>query len=160
MDSKKEEFTLKKIPMIPLNFIKKTIQTSDSEKNLFSKLNDFAKNQDFDLDIIKYFFTKELLKQNFFFTINEEIREALLYDAIYWASLMESRIKTRPKNFKEIKDGRKNPLFVQLQKEVIKSIYKNFDSTSMSFDIKLEYHLSFFFELYSIKRNRKCSDDV
>lgn len=159
MDFKKDDIVLKKIPIIPLNFIKKTVQLAETEEALFSKLNDFSKNQDFELDVVKYFFTREILKHDFYFSLNEDVREALLYDSIYWASLMESKLKTRPKTFKEIKDGRKNPLFVQLQKEVIKSLYRVFDPASMSFDIKLEHHLSFFFELYAVKRNRKASEE-
>lgn len=149
----------KNIPIIPIIFIKKTLENNSSKKEIETILKEFSSKHNFTLVEVNYFFIKEILKHKLFFNLKEELREPLLYDAIYWASINETRSKTRPKSYKDIKDGKHNAFFTQLQKEMIKCIYNSYEVSSPNFDIILEKYLSFFFDLSCIKRNRKCKED-
>lgn len=150
---------LKNIPIIPILFIKKTLENNYSSKDISIKLKDFSNRNNYNLIEVNYFFIKEILKHKIFFNLKEEIREPLLFEAIHWASVNETRSKIRPKSYKDIKEGKHNAFFTQLQKEMIKCIYNSYEITSPNFDIILEKYLSFFFDLSCIKRNRKCKEE-
>lgn len=143
-----------KIPIIPLNFIKRTIQNSKEKKDFKESLTDFSKKNSFDLDYTIYIFIKESLRLNIFFNIQEDIRNDLLFEAIIFGSLNEPKLKIKPKNHKDIKEGKKDAFFTQLQKELIKFLYRNMDINSFNFDITLDYYLNLFFELSSYKKGK------
>lgn len=148
-------------PTIPTLFIKKIVQSifiddaAKIEMELTKKIKEFAKFNKFNEDECTYYFIKESIKHGFFFQINEEARDIILYKAIEWASINETRSKTKPKTKDEIRDDRKDAFFTQLQKELIVGLYKYEDVSSMKFEITLTKYICFFFDLSCIKRKKK-----
>ena len=139
----------------PSNYINRILRELNNIDEVMKELFKFSDFHNKELDHVIYFFVKETIQQNIFFKFNEEIREELLFESIYWASLNETRRKCRPKNYKEVQENKTNTFFTSLLKEMIKCIYEEHDSSSPSFDIILNRYLTFFFDLSCIKRKRK-----
>lgn len=142
---------------IPEIFITKILSSSTNYKDLKEKLNEFSDRHLFDRDESIYFFVLKLIKKEKFLNIKEDIALEALYNAIYWSSKIENKKKTRPKNAKSIKDLKSPNKFILLQKELMKLIFKELEGDVL-FDEKLIKYLNFFFELSSIKRDRRCND--
>lgn len=148
-------------PTIPTLFIKKAIQsifstnTETIEVELTNKIKEFAKFNKFNEEEVTYFFIKESIKHGFFFQIQEDARDIILYRAIKWASINETRNKTKPKTKDEIREDKRDAFFTQLQKELIVGLYKYEDTSSMKFEITLTKYICFFFDLSCIKRTKK-----
>lgn len=143
---------------IPEIFITNIISSSSDYKDIKEKLKDFSDRHSFDKDEVTYFFVLKLIKKEKFLKIKEDIALESLYDAIYWSSKIENKKKTRPKNAKNIKDLKSPNKFILLQKELTKLIFKELGDDIL-FDEKLIKYLNFFFELSSIKRDRRCSEE-
>ena len=142
---------------IPEIFITRILSSSTNYKDLKEKLNEFSDRHLFDRDEVIYFFVLKLIKKEKFLIIKEDIALEALYDAIYWSSKIENKKKTRPKNAKSIKDLKSPNKFILLQKELTKLIFKELGDDVL-FDEKLIKYLNFFFELSSIKRDRRCNE--
>lgn len=139
---------------IPLNFIKKSVQNYQNKKDLLEILKDYSIKNKIDLEILKFFFIKEVLRNNLFFKLDVDSRDSILFDAIFIASLNENKNKIRPKTYKDIKDDRQDTMLISLQKELIKSLFRNLDNTSFEFNITLNKYLLFFNDLSCVKRRK------
>ncbi len=153
------EFNLEKVPTISTLFMKGLIRDQKSYKGLIEQIKFYADYHSFDFEYTRYIFLLTCLKNHEFFNIEEDIRENLLYDSTFWASLNETKRKTRPANHEDFSDEKKDAFFTKLQKEVIKSIYHSFDHTLPTFDIILNKYILFFFDLSCIKRDRRNGKD-
>lgn len=141
-------------PIIPSVFIKKIIQNAKTKKTIEKELIEFANKNKFHPEHTIYSFVKESLRINVFFNIPEDIRHSLLFDAIIYASLNETKSKIKPQNYKDIKEGKKDAYFINLQQELINSVYRNLDTKSFNFNIILDYYLNMFFELSCLKKGK------
>lgn len=141
-------------PIIPSIFIKKIIQNAKTKKTIEKELIEFANKNKFHPEHTIYSFVKESLRINVFFNIPEDIRHSLLFDAIIYASLNETKSKIKPQNYKDIKEGKKDAYFINLQQELINSVYRNLDTKSFNFNIILDYYLNMFFELSCLKKGK------
>lgn len=141
-------------PIIPSVFIKKIIQNAKTKKTIEKELIEFANKNKFHPEHTIYSFVKESLRIDVFFNIPEDIRHSLLFDAIIYASLNEAKSKIKPQNYKDIKEGKKDAYFINLQQELINSVYRNLDTKSFNFNIILDYYLNMFFELSCLKKGK------
>lgn len=141
-------------PIIPSVFIKKIIQNAKTKKTIEKELIEFANKNKFHPEHTIYSFVKESLRIDVFFNIPEDIRHSLLFDAIIYASLNETKSKIKPQNYKDIKEGKKDAYFINLQQELINSVYRNLDTKSFNFNIILDYYLNMFFELSCLKKGK------
>lgn len=141
-------------PIIPSIFIKKIIQNAKTKKTIEKELIEFANKNKFHPEHTIYSFVKESLRIDVFFNIPEDIRHSLLFDAIIYASLNEAKSKIKPQNYKDIKEGKKDAYFINLQQELINSVYRNLDTKSFNFNIILDYYLNMFFELSCLKKGK------
>ena len=143
---------------IPEIYMKRVVSSSNNYKELKKELFDFSERHSLEKDEVIYFFVLKTIKKETFLKIKEEIALDLLYDAIYWSSKIENKKKTRPKNAKGIKELKIPNKFILLQKELTKLIFKELNGDVL-FDEKLIKYLNFFFELSSIKRDRRCTEE-
>jgi len=143
---------------IPDNYINTILRSNSSYSDIKKELLIFSNRHNFDYDEVTYTFVLHLIKKEKFLKIKEEIALESLYDAIYWSSKLENKKKTRPKNAKSIKDLKSQNKFIHLQKELTKLIFKELNGDIL-FDEKLVKYLNFFFELSSIKRDRRCTEE-
>lgn len=144
----------KEIIIIPLQFMKKTIQSNQNKKSLIDALKDYAGKNKLDLEFLKFSFIKESLRNNLFFKMDLDTRDSLLFDAIFLASLNENKNKVRPKTYADINDDRPDTLLISLQKELIKYLFRNLDNSSFEFNIILNKYLLFFNDLSCVKRKK------
>jgi hypothetical protein len=148
-----------KIPMIAPLYLKSVLREYKTYSELVEELKFYSDKHSFNYEYTLYIFLLNCLKNDDFFKLNEGLRENLLYDSSFWASLNETRRKTRPTSYEDIAEDKKDAFFTKLQKEVIKGIYRAYDPNHPMFDIILSKYLLLFFDLSCIKRDRrgKCS---
>lgn len=138
----------------------------DSKNAIKSKLEDYSKKSNANLDETIYFFVKNLLISNLFFKMNREIANDLFFEAAYWASMQEHKQKTRPKNFNDIQDKKNHKYFTKLNQIVMVALTEEFfipskdeDSKEDNFNFKIELnkYIEVLYEISCIKRNRKSN---
>lgn len=149
------ESNIETLPVIPAIFIKNTLSESKEYTDLTEKILFFADYHSFDYEYTRYIFMLNILKNNLFFEMNENLRENLLYESTFWASLNECRKKIKPTSHDDFSEDKKNAFFTKLQTEVFKAVIKTKDINSPSFDIMLNKYILFFFDLSCIKRDRR-----
>lgn len=141
--------------LIPNNYISTLIKTCNTHKEVKKELKTYSDRHGYDEEETVYYFVLKLIKNKIYFELNTKEYDELLYDAIYWSSKEENKKKTRPKNAKDIKVKKDNNKFISLQKEILKLTYDNFASEEFLFDEYLVKYFTIFFELSSIKRDRR-----
>lgn len=145
---------------LPDLFVKRLLRDSKSYNDAKKELGIFSKRHDFNAEETIYFFTKKIIKDGLFFELNEDIKSELLFNSIYWASLQETKKKTRPKNGASIPKEKDKNFYTKLQKDLVMAIYKEYSQHEALLEIKLTESLIFFYELSCIKRNRLSENDL
>ena len=136
------------------NYIATLTRSNTTYKELLKELKAYAEMHGFDLEETIYSFIIKIIKKKIYFNFDLKEYDELLYDAIYWASKEENKKKTRPKRAKEIKVSKDINKYIFLQKEMLKLIYEEYKDEFL-FDEYLVKYFTIFFELSSIKRDRR-----
>ncbi len=132
---------------IPDLFVKRLLKDSKSFNDVKKELTVFAKRHEFNIDETIYFFTKKIINDDLFLDLEDSIKSELLFSSIYWASLQETKKKTRPKNGVSIPKEKDKNFYTKLQKEIIMAIYRRYQIQESLLEIKLTEYLIFFYEL-------------
>lgn len=143
------------------------LRALSSRKEISSSLSDYAKRYKFEECEVNYFFIKAILNNGFYFQMDEEIVKELLFDAIYWASIKETKQKIKPKNFNDVKDKKVHKYYTKLMTTLVNSLVaKHFveedtkedkDMKLIKFNLELSKYMELMYELSCIKRNRHNS---
>lgn len=142
--------------IIPSPFLLK-LKKLDSLKEIRHELGEFANNNDFHKKEVTYVYIRMILKNGSFFEFDREIVNTLLFEAAQWASTLESKSKTKPKKFEDVREKRSAKPFTKLLKHLINALVIEFHSSendNIKFDIELSDYLEVMYELSCIKRDR------
>jgi hypothetical protein len=140
---------------LPDLFTKRLALNTKTEKEIREELISFSELHKKDLNETIYVFVKNILKQDLFFRMEEEVRNSFLFDAIYWSSAIETKKKIRPKNIESVPTEKVKDFYTKLQKEMILSLLRKHKDKEFMLNIELSKYLILFYELSCIKRNRR-----
>jgi len=136
------------------NYIKTLTKQNITYKDILKEIKKYSDMHNFDQEEAVYSFVLKVIKSKTYFEFDIKEYDELLYDAIYWSSKEENKKKTRPKRAKEIKISKDSNKYIFLQKEIFKLIYEEYENETL-FDEYLVKYFTMFFELSSIKRDRR-----
>jgi hypothetical protein len=129
------------------------------EKELREALVSFSEINKLEEKEVIYFYVKTILKNGFFFEMEERAVNELLFEAAYWASIKETKQKIRPKNFYDVKDKKNQKFFSKLTKAIIEALIEKYHSKesgndNIQFSLKLSEYLEVLYEVSCVKRDR------
>ena len=136
------------------NYINTLTKQNKTYKDILKEINSYSEMHGFDEEEAVYFFILKIIKKRLYFDFDIKEYDELLYDAIYWASKEENKKKTRPKRAKDIKISKDVNKYIVLQKEVFKLLHEQYGE-ELLFDEYMVKYFTIFFELSSIKRDRR-----
>lgn len=142
--------------MIPNPFLLK-LKKITCIKEIKNELQEFANNNEFHKKEVIYTYVRIILKNGHFFETDREISNTLLFEAAQWASTIESKSKTKPKKYEDIKEKRNQKPFTKLMKYLINALVVEFysnENDNIKFEIELSDYLEIMYELSCIKRDR------
>lgn len=141
--------------IIPELFIKRLVKNIKTEEELKEEIKRFADFHSQDYEEVLYFFIQNILSLGIYFKTKKEFFDEILFEVIYWASIKETKKKTRPKNIKGIPSDKVDNYYTKLQKEMILALSKEYQDRKMLLEIELNRYLLVFYELSCIKRDRR-----
>jgi hypothetical protein len=139
------------MPIISYFFCKKIILLDKNQVE--REIIEYSKKQQLDTILCTYQLVLELLKNNLFFEMSKDSSCFLLFKSLEWASEVDTKTRVKCKNCDDLKNSRKIQYFIKLEKEFIKSFFRNKDY-NFNFDIELSKYLYMFFELSQQNKNK------